>query len=161
MFKAKIVPIEAEFQNQNCWWVGQLLEKVKKRQWKYLEANTWYQRVSAKHHVYRDVVLVVRSRQLKNEKVVYDILLCNKSFYNGVRIHKSYKSRWEIELHFKYYKQYLSLGKAQLGKFGSIRSQLACVAIAALMVALFRRQAFLKMSSCQAVKLMTQELRGG
>ena len=139
----------------------EIIEKVKKRQWKYLEANTWYQRVSAKHHVYGDVVLVVRSRQLKNEKVVYDILLCNKTFYNGVRIHKSYKRRWEIELHFKYYKQYLSLGKAQFGKLGSIRSQLACVAIAALMVALFRRQAFRKMSFRQAVKLMTQELRGG
>jgi hypothetical protein len=139
----------------------EIIEKIKNRQWKYLEANTWYQRVSAKHHIYGDVVLVVRSRELKNEKVVNDILVCNKAFYNGVRIHKSYKRRWEIELHFKYYKQYLSLGKAQFGKLGSIRSQLACVAIAALMVALFRRQAFRKMSFRQAVKLITQELRGG
>lgn len=149
-----------EFEGE-CLTPKEIIEKVKKGQWKYLEANIWYQRVSVKHHVYGDIVLIVRSRQLKNQKDVYDVLLCNKTFYNGVRIHKSYKRRWEIELYFKYYKQYLSLGKSQFGKLGSIRSQLACVAIAALMLALFLRQAFRKISFRQAVKLMTQELRGG
>ena len=139
----------------------EIIDKVKKRHWNYLEGNTCYHRVAAHHHKYGDVVLVVRCRQLKNQKVIYDVLMCNKSFYTAVRIHNSYKKRWEIELHFKYYKQYLNLGKSQFGKLGSIRSQLACVAIAALIVALFRRQTCRKISFRQAVKLIAQEVRGG
>ena len=82
-------------------------------------------------------MLVIRRRQLKNGKRISDVLLCNRRFYNAVRIHKSYATRWNIELHFKYSKQYLGLGQSQFGKLGSIRSQLACVALAALIVALF------------------------
>lgn len=138
-----------------------IIEKVKMRQWKYLDPNTWYHRVLAQHHKYGQVVLVVRRRQLKNQKIIYDVLLCNKRFYNAVRIHKSYKTRWEIELHFKYYKQYLGLGKAQFGKLGSIRSQLACVALAGLLVALFRRQIPRKPSFRHAVRMIARELRDG
>lgn len=137
---------------------SKIIEKVKDRQWKYLEANHCYQRLSAQHHVYGQVVLTVRRRELKNGKIIYDVLLCNKSFYNSVRIHKSYKKRWEIEMHFKYYKQYLSLGKTQFQKVGAIRSHLLCVAIAALIVALFRCQAVRKMSFRRAVRLISHKL---
>jgi IS4 transposase len=98
---------------------------------------------------------------LKNHKIVYDVLICNTPFYTAVRIHNSDKRRWEIELHFKYYKQYLGLGKSQFGKLGSIRSQVACVAIAGLVVALFRRHASRTSSFRQAVKGIVQELRDG
>jgi hypothetical protein len=138
-----------------------LIERVATGSWKYLEAHTWYQRVSVQHHVYGDVVLVVRRRYLPNGKIIHDVLLCNTRFYTAVRIHKSYATRWTIELHFKYAKQYLGLGKSQFGKFGSIRSQLACVALAAVVVALFRRQASRTMSFRQAVKAIAQELRDG
>jgi hypothetical protein len=139
----------------------EIIERVATGHWNYLEANTWYQRVSAQHHVYGDVVLVVRRRQLKNGKIIHDALLCNRRCYNAVRIHKSYATRWNIELHFKYAKQYLGLGKSQFGKLGSIRSQLACVAIAALIVALFRRHTSRTLSFRQAVKAIAQELRNG
>jgi len=136
-----------------------IIETVKERDWKYLDAATWYHRISARHHTYGDVVFIVRRRQLKNKKLIYDVLICNTLFYNAVRIHKSYKARWEIEMHFKYYKQYLRLGKTQFGKVGSIRSQLACVAIAGLLVALFRCQRSRTISFRQAIKLLAQELR--
>jgi hypothetical protein len=139
----------------------EITEKVKARQWKYLDPNTWYHRVLARHHRYGEVVLVVRRRQLKNQKIIYDVLFCNKRFYSAVRIHTSYKARWEIELHFKYYKQYLSLGKAQFGKLGSIRSQLACVALAGLIVALFCHQIPRKPSFRRTVRMIAQELRDG
>jgi len=139
----------------------EIIEKVKTRQWEYLDPNTWYHRVLARHHKYGEVVLVVRCRQLKNQKIIYDVLFCNKRFYNAVRIHKSYKTRWEIELHFKYYKQYLGLGKAQFGKLGCIRSQLACVALAGLLVALFRRQIPRKPGFRHTVRMIVRELRDG
>ena len=106
-------------------------------------------------------VLVVRRRRLKNEKITDDVLICNKRFYTAVRIHQSYKARWDIELQFKYYKQYLGLGKGQFGKLGSIRSQLACVALAGLLVALFRRQLPRNPSFRNTVRMIALELRGG
>ncbi|MCP4494737.1 MAG: hypothetical protein GY820_46655, partial [Gammaproteobacteria bacterium] len=78
---------------------SEIIEKVAPRQWKYLEKNHYYQRVIARHHVYGEVVLVVRRRRLKNEKIVCDVLISNKLFYNAVRIHKCYKKRWKIEMH--------------------------------------------------------------
>ncbi|MCP4347574.1 MAG: transposase [Desulfobacterales bacterium] len=140
---------------------NEIIEKVKDREWKYLEAGHFYQRLSAQHHVYGKLVLAVRSRRLKNGKTVYDMLICNKSFYTVPRIHVSYKKRWEIEMHFKYYKQYLSLGRSQFQKIGSIRSHLMCVAIAGLIAALFRRQSARKISFRRAVRQIAKELYDG
>ncbi len=137
---------------------SEVIEKVALRQWKYLEKNHYYQRVIAHHHVYGEVVLVVRRRRLKNGKIVCDTLISNKLFHNAVRIHKCYKRRWKIEMHFKYHKQYLSLGKARFRKLGAIRTHLSCVAIAALIVGIFRRQFPRKISFLKAVKLIRREL---
>lgn len=136
----------------------EIIEKVAERQWKYLEKNHNYQRLRAHHHVYGEVLLVVRRRRLKNKKIIHDVLICNKSIYTAPRIHKCYKRRWKIETHFKYYKQYLSLGKSQFQKIGAVRSHLSCVAIAGLIVALFRRQFSRKISFLRAVKLLRREL---
>jgi hypothetical protein len=139
----------------------EIMKKVAERQWHYLDHRTWYQRVMVHHHAYGDLVLIIRQRHLKNGKTLTDALICNTGFYTAVRIHKGYRARWDIELHFKYYKQYLGLGHAQFGKIGSIRSQLACVALAGLLVALFRRHRSRRRSFRQTVKQMTWELRGG
>jgi len=139
----------------------EIIERVKGRQWQVLEADTVYHRVVVSHHTYGEVVLIVRRRRLKNQKVIYDVLLCTKRFYTAPRIHRSYKKRWRIELEFKYDKQYLGLGKGQFGKLGSIRSQLACVALAGLLVALFRRQLPRNPSFRKTVRLIARELRGG
>jgi len=138
----------------------EIIDRVKSGKWNYLDYDTSYQRLIVKHHTYGEVLLILRMRKLKNLKVIYDALLCNKLFYNAVRVHKSYKIRWEIELHFKYYKQYLSLGKSQFGKLGAIRSHLACVTIAGLLVSLYRSQTFRKISFRDAVKLISHELSG-
>jgi hypothetical protein len=139
----------------------EIIDRVKGRPWKVLEADTCYQRVVVSHHKYGEVVLVVRRRRLKNQKVIYDVLLCTKRFYTAPRIHRGYNTRWRIELEFKYDKQYLGLGKGQFEKLGSIRSQLACVALAGLLVALFRRRLPRNPSFRNTVRLIAQELRGG
>jgi len=136
----------------------EIIEKVKNGQWKYLEPGHSYQRIKASHHVYGAVILTVRRRELKNGKIIYDVLMCNKDFVASPRIHKSYKARWEIELHFKYYKQYLKSGKSQFRKLGSVRSCLYCVAIAGLIVSLFRTRSFRNMSFRSAVRMISQEL---
>jgi IS4 transposase len=87
--------------------------------------------------------------------------MCPTRFYTAARIHQSYKKRWTIELQFKYYKQHLGLGKGQFGKLGSIRSQLACVAIAGLLVALFRHQLPRNPSFRNTVRMIVRELRDG
>ncbi|MDM8543589.1 hypothetical protein QUF90_21145 [Desulfococcaceae bacterium HSG9] len=61
-------------------------------------------------------------------------------------------------MHFKYHRQYLSLGKARFKKLGAIRTHLSCVAIAALITGIFRRQSPRKISSLKAVKLIRREL---
>ncbi|MDM8553879.1 transposase [Desulfococcaceae bacterium HSG7] len=137
---------------------SEIIEKVALRQWKYLEKDHQYQRIIARYHVYGEVVLVVRRRRLKNGKSVCDVLISSKLFYNSVRIHKCYKKRWKIEMHFKYYKQYLSLGKSRFRKLGAIHSHLSCVAIAALIVGIFRRQFSRKISFLKAVKLIRRVL---
>ncbi len=139
----------------------EIIEQVKGRKWKCLDATTCYHRVSAWHHRYGPVVLVVRCRQTRTGKRLYDVLLCTKQFYTAVRIHASYKRRWEIELQFKYYKQYLGLGKAQFRKLGAIRSQLACVAIAGLLVALFRRQLSRNPSIRLTIRMIARQFRDG
>ena len=134
----------------------EIIEKVKNLQWKYLEPGHCYHRTSAFHHTYGTVMLTVRRRELKNGKIVYDVLMCNKNFINSVRVHKSYKKRWEIEMHFKYYKQYLKLGKSSFRKPGSVRSCLSAVAMAGLFVSLFRQNFFRKMSFRAAVRLISK-----
>ena len=136
----------------------QIIEKVKNMQWKHPEPCHCCQRVSAFHHNYGTVILTVRSRELNSGKIVYDVLMCTKTFINSVRIHKSYKKRWEIETHFKYYKQYLGLGKSQVRKSGSVRSCLSAAAIAGLIVNLFRQTFFRKMSFRSAVRLIQKRI---
>ncbi len=137
----------------------EIIEKVKKRLWEKIDKNRFYQRFKVDHHLYGTVVLVVRKRILKNGKIIYDVLICNKELYTGRRIDKKYRERWEIEMHFKYYKQYLGLGKSQFRKLGSIKSHLYSVALAGLVVALYREQSDQKISFRKAVKLIAQELR--
>ena len=137
---------------------GEIAEKIKNLQWKYLEPGQSYQRITARHHTYGTVILTVRCRELNGGKIAYDVLLCSKTFINSVRIHKSYKKRWEIEMQFKYYKQYLRLGKSQFRKSGSVRSCLSAAAIAGLIAGLFRQTFFRKMSFRSAVRLIQKEL---
>lgn len=132
----------------------ELIEQVKERCWTFLEKNHDHQRVVATHPIYGSVVLIIRRRMLKNKKVIYDVVMSTKVVYNGFQIHKRYRKRWEIELHFKYYKQHLYLGKGHNGKLGAIQSQLYCVALAALMVALYRHQLLRKVSFRSATKLI-------
>ena len=133
----------------------QIIEKVEANRWKSLDKERFYQRLLVKHHLYGEVVLIVRKKLLKNGKVVYDVLLCNQLFYNANRIDKAYKKRWQIEIQFKCYKQYLNLGKSHFRKLGAIQSQLCCVAIAGLLVALYRRQCRRLISFRDAVKCIT------
>jgi IS4 transposase len=87
--------------------------------------------------------------------------MSTKVEYNGLQINKRYRKRWEIELHFKYYKQYLELGKGQFGKLRAIQSQLYCVALAGLVVALFRHQLPRKVSFRTATKQITSRIYDG
>jgi IS4 transposase len=84
-----------------------------------------------------------------------------KPIYNGFQINTRYRKRWTIELHFKYYKQYLQLGKEQCGRLGAIQSQLYCVALAGLIVALFRHQLSPKVSFRVATKQITSFIYDG
>lgn len=137
----------------------EIIEKVKNEQWNYLEKDTFYQRIDSHDSSGNPVVLIVRCRRLKNNKIIYDVLICTDTAYKAHQIHQRYKLRWEIELHFKYYKQYLLLGKNQFRKLASIRSRLYCIAIAGLLVVLFRRYHKNKISFKKTVKLITLELR--
>lgn len=139
----------------------EIIQKVKDRAWKYNEKDNDYQRFIVTHSVYGQVVLIVRRKVLKNRKVVYDVLICNKLVYNGIQINRRYRRRWKIELHFKFYKQYLNLGKGQFEKLGAIRSQLYCVALAGLVVALFRHQLSRKVSFRNIVKRITKLFHDG
>lgn len=140
---------------------GEITEKVKNMQWKYPEPGHCCQRITACHHTYGTVILTVRRRELNSGKIVYDVLMCNKTFINSVRIHKSYKKRWKIEMQFKYYKQYLRLGKSQFRKSGSIRSCLSAAAVAGLITGLFRQTFFRKKSFRSAVRLIQKEICAG
>ena len=136
----------------------EIIEKVKHRGWKSFHDGRSYQRVVSMHPTYGQGTLIVRKRRLKNGKLVDDVLSCHATFYNALRIDKAYKERWEIELHFKYYKQYLALGKHSFQKLGAITSQAYCVALAGLAVALYRRQCSRKLSFRKAVKQMKAEM---
>lgn len=140
-----------EFEDQKLT-PAELIETVKNGYWKYLGPNRFYQRLSVTHHSYGEVVLIIRRKKLKNGKIIYDVLLCNCRFYTAQRIDKCYLKRWNIELQFKYYKQYLNLGKTQFRKLGAIQSALYCVAIAGILVALYCRQLTRKISFRKAVK---------
>lgn len=132
----------------------ELIEKVKEGEFQFLEKDRFYQRLTAYHHCYGEVVLIVRSRQLKNGKIIYDVLLCNCSFYIASRIDKCYSKRWNIEMQFKYYKQYLNLGKTHKDKLGAIQSALYCVAIAGLLGAKYCRNLVRFIRHQRAVKQM-------
>jgi len=136
----------------------EIIEKVKHREWKSFHNGRSYQRVVSMHPTYGQVILLVRKRRLKNGNLVDDVLSCHATFYNALRIDKAYKERWEIELHFKYYKQYLAFGKHSFQKLGAITSQASCVALAGLVVALYRRQCSRKLSFRKAVKQMKAEM---
>lgn len=133
----------------------QIIKIVETSSWKHLDKERFYQRLVVKHHLYGEVVLIVRKKLLNNGKIAYDVLLCNQLFYNANRIDKAYKKRWQVEIQFKYYKQYLNLGKSNFRKLGAIQSQLCCVAIAGLLVALYRRQCRRLISFREAVKAIT------
>lgn len=116
---------------------AELIEKVKEGHWKFLDKDRFYQRLTVYHHRYGDVVVIINRYKLKNGKLIYDVLLCNCCFYTANRIDKCYSKRWNIEMQFKYYKQYLNLGKTHFRKLGAIQSSLYSVAIAGLLVALY------------------------
>lgn len=131
---------------------AQLIEKVENGPWKILGTSLLYQRLYVFHHNYGDVVLIVRRKTLKNGKIMTDVLLCNAIFYTANRIDKCYLSRWNIEMQFKYYKQYLNLGATSFRKLGAIQSALYCVAIVGLLVALYCRKLTRNISFRGAVK---------
>ena len=131
---------------------NELIELVKNGHWKYLAKGQLYQRLSVTHHRYGKVVLLIRRKKLKNGKIIYDVLLCNCSFYTAQQINNCYLKRWNIEVQFKYYKQHLNLGKTHFRKLGGIRSALYCVAFAGILVALYCRQLSRFISFGKAVK---------
>lgn len=137
----------------------EIIEIIKERHWHELDGHRGYQRYIVTHRKYGKVVLVFRKRRLKNGKWAYDALLCNTLFYNAVRVDKKYRQRWDIEMHFKYYKQYLMLDKRSYRRVNTIKSHLYCIALAGWVVALFRVQSKQKISFRTAVKQITQELR--
>ena len=138
---------------------AQIIEEVKNRpSWHPLDDGRYYQRLTVFHPCYGEIVMIIRRKKLKNGKITYDAIICNKSFYNAKRIDERYQKRWEIEMHFKYYKQHLRLGKGQFRKLGAIKSQLYCVALAGLVVALYRCQGTRKMSFRMAFKRIALEL---
>jgi len=139
----------------------ELIEKGQERAGKFLGKGNDSQRVVATHPVYGSVVLLIRRRILKNKKVIYDVVMSTNVAYNGFQINKRYRKRWDMELHFKYYKQYLHLGKGQWGRLGAIQSQLYCVALAGLIVALLRHQLPRKVSFRTATKYITHRLYDG
>jgi IS4 transposase len=90
-------------------------------------------------------------------------VICTKEYYNGPRIDKAYRRRWEIEVQFKNYKnykQYINLGKSQYRKLGSIQLHLYCVAIAGLLIALYCCQHFRKLSFKKSFKHITSLFYG-
>lgn len=131
---------------------SELIEIVQNGHWKFLDKDRFYQRLVVNHHNYGEVVLIVRKKKLKNGKFIYDVLLCNCIYYTANRIDKCYVKRWNIELQFKYYKQYLNLGKTHFQKLGAIQSSLYCVAVAGLLVALYCRNLARNISFRAAVK---------
>jgi hypothetical protein len=133
----------------------QLIEWVKNRAWKHLAPQCFYQRLFVNHHSLGRTLLIVRKKFLKNGTVTYDILICNRHFYNAKRIHNCYCKRRNIELQFKYYKQHLNLGQFQFRKIGAIQSGLYCVAIAGIILALFTRALPRKLSFKAAFKLFS------
>jgi len=133
---------------------AELIEVVKEGRWKCLGPNRYYQRLAVHHHCYGEVILIVRRKQLKNGTIIFDVLLCNTVFYNANRIDKCYFKRWHIEMQFKYYKQYLGLGKTHFRKLETIQSALYCVALAGLLVALYARRLIRTISFRKAVKQM-------
>ncbi len=137
----------------------EIIEKVKERWWKRYPKGRYYQRLLVNHSAYGQVLLVVRRRRLKNGEFAYDALLCNKVFYRADRVDWKYKNRWEIEMHFKYYKQYLRLGKQSYRKINAIKSHLYCVALLGLIIALYRQQTPRKISFRKAVKSIAKRLQ--
>jgi hypothetical protein len=131
---------------------AELIEKVKEDHWKYLGSYRLYQRLLVTHHGYGEVVLLIRRKQLKNGHIIFDVLLCNCLFYTAQWIDNCYLKRWKIEIPFKYYKQYLNLGKNHFRKLGAIQSSLSCVVIAGILVALYCQQLTRIISFRKAVK---------
>ncbi len=140
-----------EFEGQSMT-PAEIIEKVTNGHWKPLGSNRFYQRLCVNHHNYGVCVLIVRKKTLKNGKIIHDVLLCNKVFYNAHRIDKCYLKRWNIEMQFKYYKQHLNLGRSHFRTLGAIQSSLYCVAIVGLLVALYCRSIARKISFKRAVK---------
>ena len=95
-----------------------IIERVKGRQWQVLEAATVYQRVVVSHHTYGEVVLIVRRRRLKNQKVLYDVLLCTTRFYTAPRIHRSSTTRGGLSLSSNMTSTIGDWGKGSLGNWG-------------------------------------------
>lgn len=141
----------------------EIIEIVKERTWKSFQPGNDYQRYIVNHPHYGDLVLVIRRRLKKNpqkgkEKYVYDVLISTFLPYRAFQLNHRYKKRWEIELHFKYYKQYLYLGKTAYQKEGSVKANVYTVAFNGLLVALFRKKYHRKISFKKAVKLIYQKL---
>lgn len=141
----------------------EIIETVKERQWNSFQPGNDYQRYLVNHSHYGDLVLVIRRRLKKKpkegeEKYTYDMLISTFPPYRAFQINRRYKKRWKIELHFKYYKQYLSLGKTSYQRSGSVKSNVYTVALNGLFVALFRKKYHRKISFRKAVKLIYQKL---
>jgi hypothetical protein len=143
--------------------VKKIIETVKHRTWKSLPSGSDYQLYNVTHLRYGELVLVVRRRLKKHPKkgadpYRYDVLISTYLPYRAFQINNRYKKRWDIEMHFKYYKQYLSLGKTSYRRPGSVKSNVYTVAINGLLVALFRREYDGTISFRKAVKLIYHEL---
>ncbi len=76
---------------------AELIEKVKKGHWKSLDSKRLYQRLCVYHHSYGEVVLIVRMKTLKNDKIIYDVLLCNTCFYEALLLNDTAKLRFVLQ----------------------------------------------------------------
>jgi len=150
-----------EFEGQTCS-AAQIIEIVKERTWKPLHNNnSSYQRYVCQHNQYGTVVLVIRRRKRRNGKTNYDVLFSTQLCYRAFQVDHRYRLRWTIEMHFKYYKQHLMLGKTAYRTKGSTQSAMYCVALAGIVVALYGQSFFRKMSFKTLVKQLKQKLKPG
>jgi len=149
-----------EFEGQTCS-TEQIVGIVKERNWESLHNGSNYQFYRARHNCYGTVILVIRKRTCQNGKMVYDVLFSTQLSYRAFQVDHRYHLRWEIEMHFKYYKQHLMLGKTAYRTEGSIQSAMYCVVLAGIIVALDGQQFFRKVSFKTVVKHLKQKLRTG
>jgi len=84
------------------------------------------------------------------------VLVTNDHRSSALRLAALYKSRWQIELFFKWIKQHLQLRRFVGRSENAVRIQILCALIAYLLALLYAKAS----ASCKSLWLFTSELRG-